>query len=235
MLKIDEITVRYGRIAALRGISMHIDEGEIVALVGPNGAGKSTTINSIAGIVRPSAGSIEFDGKPVIGASPERLSARGLALVPEGRGIFGTLTVAENLRIGATSRSDKSTLDADMERILTRFPVLKGYYKSQADRLSGGEQQQLALGRALLSKPRLMLLDEPSFGLAPKMIDLVFETLSELKRDGTTVLLVEQAAARAVAFADRSYVLNTGEIVHSGTSKELLEKDLAELYLGVTT
>jgi branched-chain amino acid transport system ATP-binding protein len=234
VLRIDDLTVHYGRISALKGISLHIDEGEVVALVGPNGAGKSTTINSIAGIVRPSGGTIDLESEPVIGCSPEKLVARGVGLVPEGRRIFGTLTVAENLRLGATSRKDKSTLDEEIEAVLKRFPVLKGYYGSQADRLSGGEQQQLAIARALLSKPRLLLLDEPSFGLAPKMIDLVFETLRELKAEGATVLLVEQAAARAVAFADRSYVLTTGEIVHSGTREQLANQDLSELYLGVT-
>jgi branched-chain amino acid transport system ATP-binding protein len=234
MLTLEDVHVHYGPIAALKGISMHIAEGEVVALVGPNGAGKSTTINSIIGIVRPSGGAIDFDGEPVIGVAPERLVGRGIGLVPEGRRIFGTLTVAENLRLGATSRADKSTVDEEIERVLTRFPILENYYKSHADRLSGGEQQQLAIARALLSKPRLLLLDEPSFGLAPKMIDLVFETLGELKAEGATVLLVEQAAARAVAFADRSYVLNTGEIVHSGSREELAKQDLAELYLGVT-
>jgi branched-chain amino acid transport system ATP-binding protein len=234
VLRIEDLTVRYGPIVALKGVSLNIEEGEVVALVGPNGAGKSTTINSIAGIVEPAGGTISFEGDVLNGVPPERVVARGIGLVPEGRRIFGTLTVAENLRLGATSRSDKSALPEDTERMLTRFPVLKGYYDQQADRLSGGEQQQLAIARALLSKPRLLLLDEPSFGLAPKMIDLVFETLSELKAEGATVLLVEQAAARAVAFADRSYVLNTGDIVHSGTREQLASQDLAELYLGVT-
>jgi branched-chain amino acid transport system ATP-binding protein len=234
VLKIDALVVNYGPVVALKGISLHVDEGEVVALVGPNGAGKSTTINSIAGIVEPSDGTIEFAGEPIHGVAPERIVRRGIALVPEGRRIFGTLTVAENLRLGATSRSDRATLDEELERLLTHFPILKEYFRSQADRLSGGEQQQLAIARALLSRPRLLLLDEPSFGLAPKMIDLVFETLSELKSEGATVLLVEQAASRAVAFADRSYVLNTGQIVRSGTREELEKQDLSELYLGVT-
>jgi branched-chain amino acid transport system ATP-binding protein len=233
MLKIDDLVVRYGPITALKGISLHVDEGELVGVVGPNGAGKSTTLNTIAGLVSPAEGSVTFEGEPIGGVAPERLVKRGIALVPEGRRIFGTLTVAENLQLGATARSDRQNIDRDLKRVFERFPVLERYYRAQAGSLSGGEQQQLAIARALLTKPRLMLLDEPSLGLAPLMIDLVFETLAELKSEGATILLVEQAAARTVAFADRSYVLNTGRVVLSGARDELVGKaDFASAYLG---
>jgi branched-chain amino acid transport system ATP-binding protein len=236
MLRLENLTVRYGPVAALQGITLHVDEGEVVALVGPNGAGKSTTLNTIAGVVRPIGGTMTFEGASIVGEVPERLVRRGIALVPEGRRIFGTLTVGENLELGATCRSDRSTFTEDLELVFSRFPILEQFYNSQADRLSGGEQQQLAIARALLGKPRLLLLDEPSLGLAPIMIDLVFETLAELKAEGATILLVEQAAARAVAFADRSYVLSTGRILLSGKREELVGKaDFAQAYLGGVT
>ena len=233
MLRLENLVVRYGPITALKGIDLYIDEGELIGVVGPNGAGKSTTLNAIAGMIQPVSGSIVFEGDEIGGEVPERLVRRGIALVPEGRRIFGTLTVAENLRLGATVRRDRVEVEADIKRIFKRFPVLEKYYRSQAGRLSGGEQQQLAIARALLTRPRLLLLDEPSLGLAPLMIDLVFETLQELKNEGATILLVEQTAARTVAFADRSYVLNTGRVVLAGTREELVEKaDFAEAYLG---
>jgi branched-chain amino acid transport system ATP-binding protein len=234
MLTLEDVHVHYGPIAALKGISMYIAEGEVVALVGPNGAGKSTTINSIIGIVRPSGGAIDFDGEPVIGVAPERLVGRGIGLVPEGRRIFGTLTVAENLRLGATSRADKSTVDEEIERVLTRFPILENYYKSHADRLSGGEQQQLAIARALLSKPRLLLLDEPSFGLAPKVVAGIFEILRAINREeGVAILLVEQNAAMALDFAEHAFLLETGRIAMRGPARELREDDaVRRAYLG---
>jgi branched-chain amino acid transport system ATP-binding protein len=233
MLQIDGLVVNYGSVSAVKGITLRVEEGEVVGVVGPNGAGKTTTLNAIAGVVRPAGGDIVFEGGSIVGEAPERLVRRGIALVPEGRRIFGTLTVAENLQLGTTSRSDRATIGEDMERIFDRFPVLKRYLKTHADRLSGGEQQQLAIARALIGKPRLILLDEPSLGLAPFMIDLVFETLGELKAEGRTIILVEQAAARTVAFADRSYVLNTGRVVLSGAREELVGKaDFAQAYLG---
>jgi branched-chain amino acid transport system ATP-binding protein len=233
MLRIENLTVHYGPVAALKGITLHVDEGEVVGIVGPNGAGKSTTLNAVTGVVPPSAGDILFEGTSIVGEVPERLVRRGIAVVPEGRRIFGTLTVGENLRLGATSRADKSTFDEDLERVLARFPILKTYIKTHANRLSGGEQQQLAIARALVARPRLILLDEPSLGLAPIMIDLVFDTLKELKEEGRTILLVEQAAARTVAFADRSYVLSTGRIVLAGSREDLVGKaDFAQAYLG---
>jgi branched-chain amino acid transport system ATP-binding protein len=233
MLRLENVTVHYGRVAAVKGITLSVEEGEVVGVVGPNGAGKSTTLNAIMGAVPPSGGDIVFDGTSIVGEVPERLVRRGIALVPEGRRIFGTLTVGENLHLGTTSRADKASVAEDLERIFARFPILKTYAKTPAGRLSGGEQQQLAIARALIGRPRLILLDEPSLGLAPFMIDLVFETLRELKEEGRTILLVEQAAARAVAFADRSYVLNTGRIILEGSREELAGKaDFAKAYLG---
>lgn len=233
MLRVEGLTAHYGRIAALHGISLEVSEGETVALVGPNGAGKSTTLAAITGTLRPSGGSIAFERESLVGLPPERIVERGIALVPEGREIFATLTVAENLQLGTTSRSDRSGVEADLERILGLFPVLRTYYRRSAASLSGGEQQQLAIARALLSAPRLLLLDEPSLGLAPLMLDLVFETLAELRESGVTILLVEQNAARALELADRSYVLRTGRIVSSGSSEQLSStEDVAAAYLG---
>ena len=234
MLQIDELRVSYGRVPALHGISLHVGEGEAVTLVGPNGAGKTTTLSAIFGLVTPTSGTIEFEGQSLIGLSPERILRRGLALVPEGRHIFGTLTVAENLLLGTTARHDRAESAADLERILDRFPALAHYYNSSAGTLSGGEQQQLAIARALLSRPRLLLLDEPSLGLAPVVVDLVFETLEEIRQQGVTILLVEQNAARAVEFADRAYILRTGIVAHAGTREEILRMENFETaYLGV--
>jgi len=234
MLEIDELRVSYGRVPALKGISLTVEKGEIVALVGPNGAGKSTTLWTIFGLVRPDSGSISLEGKPLLGIPPERIVRLGLALVPEGRHIFNTLTVGENLEMGATARKDRAMVRADVAALLERFPVLERYYKSPAGRLSGGEQQQLAIARALLSRPRLLLLDEPSLGLAPVVIDLVFDVLAELREEGVTILLVEQNAARAVELADRTYVLRTGQISLAGTRDELQDTaDLETAYLGL--
>jgi branched-chain amino acid transport system ATP-binding protein len=234
MLEIDELHVSYGRVPALKGISLVVEKGEIVALVGPNGAGKSTTLSTVFGLVRPDSGSISLEGKPLRGMPPERIVRLGLALVPEGRHIFNTLTVAENLEMGATARKDRAAVRADVAALLERFPMLERYYKSPAGRLSGGEQQQLAIARALLSRPRLLLLDEPSLGLAPVVIDLVFDVLAELREEGVTILLVEQNAARAIELADRSYVLRTGQISLAGTRDELQDTaDLETAYLGL--
>jgi branched-chain amino acid transport system ATP-binding protein len=234
MLTIDELRVQYGRVPALHGVSLHVERGEVVALVGPNGAGKTTTLSAIFGLVAPAAGSIEFEGRSLVGSSPEQILRRGLALVPEGRHIFGTLTVAENLLLGSTARRDRPAAAADLEKMLELFPVLKSYYSSPAGTLSGGEQQQLAIARALLSRPRLLLLDEPSLGLAPVVIDTVFDVLEELRNEGVTMLLVEQAAARAVEFADRAYILRTGRVAHAGTREEILRMENFETaYLGV--
>jgi branched-chain amino acid transport system ATP-binding protein len=234
MLRIDELRVSYRRVPALHGISLRVDEGEAVALVGPNGAGKTTTLSAIFGLVVPSGGTLTFEGESLVGLRPERVLRKGLALVPEGRHIFGTLTVAENLQLGTTARKNRANLPAEIERVLERFPGLRQYYHGSAGTLSGGEQQQLAIARALLSRPRLLLLDEPSLGLAPVVIDIVFDALEELRSEGVTILLVEQNVARAVEFADRSYILRSGRMAHSGTREEILGmEDLATTYLGV--
>jgi branched-chain amino acid transport system ATP-binding protein len=233
MLHVENLAARYGRIVALHSISFDVQPGEIVAIVGPNGAGKSTTLAAITGTVTPTAGTITYDEESLVGLSPERIVRRGIALVPEGRQIFASLSVAENLQLGTTPRRDRAEARADIEGVLDRFPILRTYYRASAAKLSGGEQQQLAIARALLSRPRLLLLDEPSLGLAPIMIDRVFETLVELRESGVTVLLVEQNATRAVALADRSYVLRTGRVAISGQRDELLRTtDFAAAYLG---
>jgi branched-chain amino acid transport system ATP-binding protein len=234
MLRIDELRVNYRRVPALHKISLHVDEGEAVTLVGPNGAGKTTTLSAVFGLVAPAGGTILFEGESLVGESPERILRRGLALVPEGRHIFGTLSVAENLQLGTTARKDRHDAGNDLKRVFERFPVLESYYGRTAATLSGGEQQQLAIARALLSRPRLLLLDEPSLGLAPVVIDIVFDALEELRSEGVTILLVEQNAARAVEFADRAYILRTGRVAHSGTRDEILRmEDFEAAYLGV--
>jgi branched-chain amino acid transport system ATP-binding protein len=233
MLTVDGLAARYGRVTALHSVSFEVAEREIVAIVGPNGAGKSTTLAAITGTVPAVGGSIDYRGESLVGLSPERIVRRGIALVPEGRQIFASLSVAENLQLGTTIRRDRAEAGRDLERVLERFPILRTYFRSSAAKLSGGEQQQLAIARALLSKPSLLLLDEPSLGLAPIMIDRVFEILAELREGGVTILLVEQNATRAVALADRTYVLQTGRVALSGARDELLRTtDFASAYLG---
>ncbi len=212
MLAVRDLTVHYGRIAAVRGISFSVDPGELVAIVGPNGAGKTTTLSAIMGVVRPSAGDVMLDGESINGSSPESVVRRGVVLVPEGRRIFGTLTVAENLMLGATARSQRRETQVEIERQLDRFPALRPRLHGPAGRLSGGEQQMLAIARGLMSAPRLLLLDEPSLGLAPMMVERVLESVLALRDDGVTVVLVEQNAHRAIELADRTYVLRTGQI-----------------------
>ena len=234
-LTIDGLTVRYGNLAAVQEVSLEVAEGEIVGLIGPNGAGKSTTLSTLAGFLSPAKGSITFDGTSLVGLPPERIVRRGIALVPEGRHILGTLSVAENLQLGSTPIRDRATIEQNLEDVLARFPALRTYYRSSAAKLSGGEQQQLAIARALLSRPRLLLLDEPSLGLAPQMVDVVFDVLEQLRDSGVTILLVEQNAAATVELADRTYVLRTGRIVKSGTREELLATtDFAATYLGIS-
>lgn len=232
MLRVEHLSVDYGRIRAVRDVSLHVEKGEIVGLLGPNGAGKTTTLATIAGALPASAGRITLDDKPLSGVAPEQIVRRGVALVPEGRHIFATLTVAENLAIGATTRLKGASVNDDVERELERFPVLRRYYRSNAGKLSGGEQQQLAIARALLSAPRLLLLDEPSLGLSPVLVDLIFDTVEELRRSGLTVLLVEQNAARTVEIADRCYVLRSGAVVAEAARGELHPDELGAIYLG---
>jgi branched-chain amino acid transport system ATP-binding protein len=222
MLRIDELRVAYDGVPAVHGISLHVDRGEIVSLVGPNGAGKSSTLMAVFGVVRPVGGSVAFDGRPLAGLAPEQVARTGLALVPEGRHIFAGLSVADNLHLGAIPRPDSADMADAVERVLELFPVLKTRYRSQAAVLSGGEQQQLAIGRALMADPRLILLDEPSLGLAPQVIEQVFETLLKLRDSGVTILLVEQNALQAVELSDRAYVLRTGRIAMAGSRDELL-------------
>ena len=235
MLRLDEVSVSYGRINAVQSLSIEVEEGEFVGMVGHNGAGKSTTLLTITGTLKPSGGTIVFDGSSIAGLSPDEILRRGIALVPEGRRIFGRLSVGENLKIGATSRKDKKGVSEDMHRILERFPVLQRYWNKSGATLSGGEQQMLAIGRALLSRPRLLLLDEPTLGLAPLMVDRVFEILEELHNEGTTILLVEQNAARTIEVADRTYVLRSGgRIQFQGTAEELAKiGDFESAYIGM--
>jgi branched-chain amino acid transport system ATP-binding protein len=233
MLEVEKLVVRYGNITALQGISLRVERGEIVGVIGPNGAGKSTLLLAVAGDVPVATGDVRFDGQSLVGEPPEGIVQRGLSLVPEGRHIFHRLTVSENLGLGATARADRSALGDDLERVFELFPILHEYRGTQASRLSGGEQQMLAIGRALLARPALLMLDEPSLGLAPIVIDRVFETLEELRTDGLTILLVEQNAARTLELADRIYVLRTGTIELAGPSEELARNPrFEEAFLG---
>ncbi len=212
LLSLADVEIRYGPVAAVRGVSFDVPAGEVVALLGPNGAGKTSILQAIMGVVRPAAGTISLDGDPLVGRNPETIARRGVALVPEGRHIFGDLTVEENLRLGMVGRRDPQGRDDDLQEALELFPAVAESRHRQAGLLSGGQQQQLAIARALVADPRLLLLDEPSLGLAPAIIDTVFDALDTIRSQGRTILLVEQRAARAAAFADRSHVLANGEI-----------------------
>ena len=233
MLEIRDLSVLYDRISAVEGVTLHVGEGEIVGLVGPNGAGKSTTLAAILGLVPAAAGVITYLGESLAGLRTESIVRLGIALVLEGRHIFGTLTVAENLLLGRTANPDRRRADAVLERELRRFPVLRETLRRPASTLSGGEQQQLAIARALVAQPRLLLVDEPSLGLAPLLVDRVFDAIDEIRREGVTVLIVEQNVVRTVALADRTYVLQTGRIALSGTRAELERSGaLDSAYLG---
>ena len=233
MLRVDDLAVRYGPIRALRGVSITVGNGEFVGIVGPNGAGKSTLLLSIVGMVRPQAGQISYDGDALIGSAPEQIVRRGIALVPEGREIFGELTVEENLRLGTTIRKDRRAAEAELERMMAAFPILAERRRGQAGKLSGGEQQQLAIARAMLGGPRLLLLDEPSLGLAPLITRQVYETLTQLNADGVTILVVEQSPNRIMKAANQLYVLRSGAIAFAGSPDELAHaKDLDRAYFG---
>jgi branched-chain amino acid transport system ATP-binding protein len=235
VLTVRDLVVQYGRIVAVRGLTLEVGAGELVALVGPNGAGKSSTLAAVTGMVRRASGAIELDGIEIGKENPEQIVRRGVALVPEGRRIFGSLSVAENLVMGATTRRPGPDVAADVEEQLERFPPLRRYYRRPAGKLSGGEQQMLAIARGLMSRPRVLLLDEPSLGLAPLMVEEVFRVISTLRDTGVSILLVEQNALRAVEMADRGYVLTGGRVAATGTSEDLLQStDLAALYLGAT-
>jgi branched-chain amino acid transport system ATP-binding protein len=232
MLEISDLSVRYGRAPAVQELNLEVGEGEIVGLVGPNGAGKSTTLAAIVGLVSPAAGRITFRGAPIRGLATEEIARRGIALVVEGRHIFATLTVGENLALGKTANPDRAGADAALGRVLESFPVLRSTFRLPAGTLSGGEQQQLAIARALVAEPRLLLLDEPSLGLAPVLVDQLFETIAEIRRGGATVLLVEQNVRRTVELADRTYIVRSGQVVLSGSRDELAAAELDAAYLG---
>jgi branched-chain amino acid transport system ATP-binding protein len=230
VLELRDVRVGYGRIEVVHGVDLKVGEGEVLGMIGPNGAGKSSILRSICGLARPVSGAVTFENRVLTGMAPEQIMRLGLALVPEGRHIFKTLTVAENLRLGARSDADG---DAWTERTLERFPILRERAGQRADRLSGGEQQQLAIARALLGRPKLLILDEPSLGLAPKMIDVIYELLEGLRAEGVTMLLVEQNAARTIGFCDRCVVLSTGKIRAQGSREELQRNpDVLRAYLG---
>ena len=232
ILKVDDINVYYGSIHAIKGISFEVNEGEIVTLIGANGAGKSTTLNTISGLLRSKTGHIEFMGEPLNHVPSHKVVSKGLALVPEGRRIFLQMSVQENLDMGAFSRRG-GNIDADMERVFEQFPRLKERRKQVAGTLSSGEQQMLAMGRALMSNPKLLMLDEPSMGLAPILVEQIFDIIKNLHKAGTTILLVEQNAQAALSVADRGYVLETGKIVTTGTGAELLASPaIKKAYLG---
>lgn len=235
MLEVDGLVVSYGGIEALHGVSLRVATGEIVGLLGPNGAGKSSTLAGIMGLVKPAAGSVRFEGTEIAGRDTETIVRGGLSLVPERRRLFGHLSVRENLLLGGASRKDKGAARRDQERAMDLFPVLRERLDQEAGLLSGGEAQQLAIARALMSEPRLICMDEPSLGLAPTLVDLVFDLLVRLRSEGRTLLVVEQNARRALEVADRAYVLRTGTVVEEGTGAELLARaDLFETYLGAT-
>jgi branched-chain amino acid transport system ATP-binding protein len=228
MLEVRELKVAYGGVEVLHGVEMSLGEGEVVGIVGPNGAGKSSLLRAICGLTRSNAGEVRFEGASLRGLAPEEIARLGIALVPEGRQIFGTLTVAENLRLAAPGNGS-----ATLEPVLERLPILRERAGQRADRLSGGEQQQLAVARALLRKPRLLILDEPSLGLAPKMIDVVYGLLEELRTEGATMLLVEQNAARTIDFCQRSLVLAGGKVRASGRREELQrDPQVLHAYMG---
>jgi branched-chain amino acid transport system ATP-binding protein len=233
LLEIHDIHSYYGAIHALKGISVEVQEGEIVTLIGANGAGKSTTLNTVCGILHPRQGTIVFDGEPIHRLPAHEIVARGVSQAPEGRRVFGRLNVTENLEMGAFARKDKEGIRRDMDRVFTLFPRLKERHRQVAGTLSGGEQQMLAIGRSLMASPRLLLLDEPSMGLAPILVETIFDTVSEINKQGTTVLLVEQNALMALSIAQRGYVLETGTIVLHDTAESLRENEIVrKAYLG---
>lgn len=233
MLTINDINVFYGAIHAIKGVSLEVNEGEIVTLIGANGAGKSTILRTISGLLKPKSGSIQFEGQDIAGMPAHEIVKTGISQVPEGRRIFAEMSVLENLELGAFTRKDKDGIKADMELVFERFPRLKERIGQLAGTLSGGEQQMLAMGRALMSRPRLLLLDEPSMGLAPLLIKEIFAIIQDINKTGTTVLLVEQNANMALSIAHRAYVLETGRITLSGDAKELASSDeVRKAYLG---
>ena len=233
MLKIENLHVSYGGICALRGVSLEVPDGKIVTLIGANGAGKSTTLRTISGLIKADSGSITYDGQELLGQPIYKILEKGIAMVPEGRRVFTNLTVRENLKVGAYLRKDKAEIEKDLDWVYSLFPRLKERDWQLAGTLSGGEQQMLAVGRALMSRPKLMMMDEPSLGLAPLVVKGIFEIIQEINRQGVTVLLIEQNANMALKTADIGYVLETGEITLSGSGRELLANEaVKKAYLG---
>jgi len=233
MLTLENVSVNYDAIEALTDISLTVNQGEVVTLIGANGAGKTTTLRTITGLLEPKTGQIIYEGQTISGMATHKLVPMGIAMSPEGRGVFANLSVRENLDMGAYIRKDKKGINDDMERAFTLFPRLKEREKQKAGTLSGGEQQMLAMGRAMMSRPRLLLLDEPSLGLAPLLVHTIFEAIDNIRAEGTTILLVEQNANAALHHSDRAYVLETGRIVMEGDSKELAaDPRVKEAYLG---
>lgn len=233
MLEVKDLEVYYGMIQAIKGISFEVNKGEVIALIGSNGAGKTTTLHTITGLLSPKKGSVMFEGKDITKIPAHKIVSMGMAHVPEGRRVFADLSVYENLKLGAYTRKDKENLNKDLESIYERFPRLAERKNQSAGTLSGGEQQMLAMGRALMSKPSIILMDEPSMGLSPILVNEIFDIIESISKSGTTVLLVEQNAKKALSIADRAYVLETGKIVTSGKASELLENDsIKKAYLG---
>jgi branched-chain amino acid transport system ATP-binding protein len=234
LLEVEGLIAGYGKVTAIRGVSLNVEGGEIVALIGPNGAGKTTTMKTIIGLIRPNAGTITYQGRPIQGRPAHRIVKMGISLVPEGRRIFPTFTVRQNLEIGATARNDPHEIGKDFERALQVFPALKTRLNQRGGTLSGGELQMLAVGRALMSRPKMLLLDEPSLGLAPLVAEGVLKTLREINREGTTLLLVEQNANLALEVSSRAYVMEAGEIMINGASNELKRNEMVRrVYLGL--
>jgi len=233
LLEVENLNVYYGAIYALKGISFHVDKGEIVALIGANGAGKSTTLNTVSGLLRPRVGTVTFENEDITQTASDQIVQKGIVQVPEGRKIFATLTVLENLEMGAYTRRDKTEIHKATENVFQRFPRLAERQSQLGGTLSGGEQQMLAIARGLMSQPRVMLLDEPSMGLAPLLVEQIFSIIQDINKQGVSILLVEQNAQMALSIADRAYVLETGIVVMEGTGQELLHNDMViEAYLG---
>lgn len=233
MLEVKDLEVYYGVIQAIKGVSFHVDKGEVIALIGANGAGKTTILHTVTGLLTPKKGSVTFEGKDITKFPAHKIVSLGMAHVPEGRRVFSELSVYENLKMGAYTRKDKTEIEQSLQNIYERFPRLKERRNQMAGTLSGGEQQMLAMGRALMSKPKIILMDEPSMGLSPILVNEIFDIIQEVSKSGTTVLLVEQNAKKALSIADRAYVLETGNISLEGKAKDLLEDDsIKKAYLG---
>ena len=233
MLEVKDLEVYYGMIQAIKGVSFHVDQGEVIALIGANGAGKTTILHTVTGLLSPKKGSVVFEGQEVTKIPAHKIVSLGMALVPEGRRVFAELSVYENLKMGAYTRKDKSEIEENLQKIYERFPRLKERKNQMAGTLSGGEQQMLAMGRALMSQPKIILMDEPSMGLSPILVNEIFDIIQEVSKSGTTVLLVEQNAKKALSIADRAYVLETGRIALEGRAEDLLRDDsIKKAYLG---